>query len=269
MLSIDRGRKIALTIGILTFSFAIVSVLAYINTLHQIDEVYVAKRDIYEGTRIDRDSFGKYIGIAKVPSNIRRSLSLLPAGLASQKAILKNRLKISRYKGDFITSSSLRTSFNDSIRHIIADMSADAPGKQVLVPIYIDLSSQDQEFTKDLKLGDRVQMWFIKNESSSGTRKVKLFLRYNGVPVIKMKRAGDLVSSIVVAMPSDLAKKYEIEKRISQELKIVFNPSNYHYLKDGELDKISSQDVNEEYIKGQVYDLKDQVKIDKLQEGEK
>lgn len=260
----NRTRQIFTWIIITVMSFLLLSVVAYINVIYRLEEVYIANTFIAEGTKIDKSNFSKYISIIKVPHDMYIKMNLLKSSQENQQLIMNNYIKYNRAEGDFITSNIIQVGIKDPMKYLISEISFKAADSKFLIPVAIEIPQNDRIFTKGVQVKDRVQIWFLKNETVNNKKVTKLVVRYKDVPIISLNRQGDYLSSIIIALPSDLAKRYEIEKRQSQEVKIIFNPLNYSHMSENELDVISSEQIENEYHQGKIYDLKDEIKIENI-----
>lgn len=260
----NRLRNLFSWVLILLVSFIVLTTITYMNMIYKIEEVYIASKFIPEGTKIDRSNFTDYIGILKVPSELLEKMKLLKATQENQLLIMKNYIKYNRDIGDFITHNVLKASLKDPMKYLITEISDKVADNKYLVPILIEIPQSDRIFTQGVQIKDRVQIWFINSEIKGNKKITKLLVRYKDVPIINLNKIGGYVSSIVVVLPIDLAKKYELERRHAQELKIIFNPLNYLKMKEKELDSISSEQIEKEYKEGKIYDLKKEIQIEKF-----
>ncbi len=258
----NRLKNMFTWILILLVAFIVLSTITYMNIIYKIEEVYIASKFIPEGTKIDRSNFTDYIGILKVPSEFFEKMKLLKASQENQLLIMKNYIKYNRDIGDFITHNTLKTNINDPMKYLISEISSKVADNKFLIPISIDIPINDRIFTQGVQVKDRVQIWFIKSENQINKKVTKLVVRYKDVPIVNINKSGDYISSIVIVLPSDLAKKYELEKRYVQEVKVVFNPLNYLKMKEKELDVVSSEQIEREYKEGKIYDLKKEIQIE-------
>lgn len=263
---VKKIQKI-ITISIfLSIIFSIINIIFYVNSINEYEDVYIAKKYISEGSNITLNNFVDYIGIIKVDPKLIKSLNIMKVSKVNQNIILNNRNKISRCKGDFITTNVLKSNYEVPMKHLIGDLSSNVADSNLLIPVLINISDKDKEFSKGVKRGDRIQIWFINNEVIEGKKSISIVPRYKNVPIIGLSKKGEYLEFITIALPSNLAKNYEIEKKISEKMKIIFMPPNYSELKDDKRSKITSIDIANEYKQGKVYDLETDIQIEKFQE---
>lgn len=263
---IKKIQKIITIAIFLSIIFSIINIMFYINSINKYESVYIAKKYISEGSNITLNNFVEYIGTIKVDPTLIESLNIMVASKQNQNIILNNRNKISRFKGDFISTDSLKSNYEIPMKHLIGDLSYDVADSHLLIPVLIDISDRDKIFSKGVKRGDRVQIWFVNNEIVEGQKSISIIPRYKNVPIIGLSKKGHYLESITIALPSDLAKNYEIERKVSKRMRIIFMPPNYSELKDDKRSKVTSIDIANEYREGKVYDLEKDIKIEQFQE---